>query len=483
MKQDETAFFEPSAEFIGTLVCVKGTVVGQSFSLGRAAFTIGRSSSASLPLEQEHGVSKDHARIELQIPGFILTDLGSRNGTFVNGKKIDTVKLSDGDEIQICGCVLRMSVPSGRAPQPATARRPATSPFSESIVEPPAPAVHRLESGQVSRGRAQPPAGRESSGPKVRPKGVVGLPDLATQASRVSSTKNAVVVPVAPSGPAGVTIEDVSEANEATEMVSPERAAALLGAVAPSVKSLPSASSPSPSPSAFDPDKTTIALTTDPRLQAPPRARGGVVAVSGGASIIVDDGAAVAAQPSASPSPLSSLASSAPANKSSIASPTTEQLRARLAVTSPSTSSLVPPAALPPAPPAEPPSPRLSLEVSASTSLGSRSAAPAKDTGKKVDATTSIVVKNAIAGLLLLAVIGGLAFVAPWQKQSSAGRKVALPPRSPVDMKIAFIQQWCPELPCAKPLATLANDDDVGGNAEAVAATDPCYRECLSLEE
>jgi hypothetical protein len=477
MKQDETAFFEPSAEFIGTLVCVKGTVVGQSFSLGRGAFTIGRSSSASLPLEQEHGVSKDHARIELQIPGFILTDLGSRNGTFVNGKKIDSVKLSDGDEIQICGCVLRMSVSSARAPQPATARRPASLPFSESIVEPPAPAVHRLDAGQVGRGSARPPSGRESSDPKVRSKGVVGLPDVATESSRVSSTKNVVVVPVAPSGPAGVTIEDVSEANEATEMVSPERAAALLGAVAPSVKQ------PSSSPSPFDPDKTTIALTSDPRLQAPPRARGGAVAVSGGASIIVDDGAAVAAQPSASPSPPSSLASSAPPKKSSMSSTTTEQLRARLAVTSPSTSSLAPPAAPPPAPTPEPPSPRSSLEVSASTPLGSRSAAPAKDTGKKVDATTSIVVKNAVAGVLLLVVIGGLALVAPWQKQSSAGRKVALPPRSPVDMKIAFIQQWCPELPCAKPLATLANDDDVGGNAEAVAATDPCYRECLSLEE
>ena len=46
-------------------------------------------------------VSKDHCIIEKVGPSFMLKDLGSSNGSFVNGKKITEVKLRDGDEIVI----------------------------------------------------------------------------------------------------------------------------------------------------------------------------------------------------------------------------------------------------------------------------------------------------------------------------------------------------------------------------------------------
>jgi hypothetical protein len=461
MKQEETAFFEPSAEFVGTLVCVKGTVAGQSFSIGRGPFVIGRSSSSSLPLEQEHGVSKEHARIELQIPGFILTDLGSRNGTFVNGKRIDTIKLSDGDEIQICGCVLRMScVPARATPAGTASRRPATSPFSEGSLGAAAPAVHRLDPSQLARPASPSEKARETSGSTQRPKNVVGLPSAphvpAAQAGRPVSSRAASSVPAESAHPSVATIEDLAESNEATEMVSPERAAALLGAAA----------------SPFDPDKTTIALTSDPRLQAPARPRGGAVAVSGAASILVGD----RSPPASTPMP------HAPATVSPATS--THEIRARLAAASPSAPPVMVPAEPPPPPPpATALVARTQPQVSVSTPLVQGASSEKVPDWKKPNSTTSVVVRNALAGLSLIAVIVALGLMAPWQKQSSAGRKVPLPPRSPVDMKIHFVQQWCPTLPCAEPLAALANDDDVSNNADAVAATDPCYRECLSLDE
>lgn len=46
-------------------------------------------------------VSKEHCHIELQDDGYVLKDLGSLNGTFVNGERVKLHKLEPGDEITI----------------------------------------------------------------------------------------------------------------------------------------------------------------------------------------------------------------------------------------------------------------------------------------------------------------------------------------------------------------------------------------------
>jgi two-component system, cell cycle response regulator len=62
---------------------------------------IGRSSDAGLHLPEE-GVSRAHARLDLLPNGRTqVVDLGSRNGTFVNGERVDKQVLQDGDKIQI----------------------------------------------------------------------------------------------------------------------------------------------------------------------------------------------------------------------------------------------------------------------------------------------------------------------------------------------------------------------------------------------
>jgi adenylate cyclase len=62
--------------------------------------TLGRHPSNTVRLVDRE-VSKEHATIERMGRDFILRDLGSSNGTFVNGKRVAELRLRDGDEISL----------------------------------------------------------------------------------------------------------------------------------------------------------------------------------------------------------------------------------------------------------------------------------------------------------------------------------------------------------------------------------------------
>jgi transcriptional regulator with PAS, ATPase and Fis domain len=65
-----------------------------------AVITIGRAKTSDLPLNDTF-VSQEHCRIEKRSTGFFIQDLGSTNGTFVNGLRISEVKLLNGSQIQV----------------------------------------------------------------------------------------------------------------------------------------------------------------------------------------------------------------------------------------------------------------------------------------------------------------------------------------------------------------------------------------------
>ena len=71
--------------------------------LGPGETTIGRSPTCSLVLEGD-GVSRNHAVIAENGPGFEVRDAGSKNGTLVNGERIQGARaLANGDKLTIPG--------------------------------------------------------------------------------------------------------------------------------------------------------------------------------------------------------------------------------------------------------------------------------------------------------------------------------------------------------------------------------------------
>lgn len=81
------------------LVMKTGPNPGQTFILDGTEFSIGRDINNEFVINDTE-MSRKHARIALSGPGFIIEDLGSTNGTFVNGQRLAGVHLlAAGDSI------------------------------------------------------------------------------------------------------------------------------------------------------------------------------------------------------------------------------------------------------------------------------------------------------------------------------------------------------------------------------------------------
>jgi diguanylate cyclase (GGDEF)-like protein len=104
-----------------TLTVLVGLNAGQAFALSAGQTIVGRSHDAQIPVE-DPGISRRHLCVWRQGERFMLDDLGSANGVFVNGARIQHTELVDGDRIQVGpSVVLRFGVIT--ADEEALARR------------------------------------------------------------------------------------------------------------------------------------------------------------------------------------------------------------------------------------------------------------------------------------------------------------------------------------------------------------------------
>jgi DNA-binding winged helix-turn-helix (wHTH) protein len=87
------------------LIVNEGELAGQRWTLAKDEMVIGRGSDADIVLP-ERQVSRHHSKIHYRDGRYLLEDLTSKNGTFLNGQQVSgTAPLQDGDEIQIALCV------------------------------------------------------------------------------------------------------------------------------------------------------------------------------------------------------------------------------------------------------------------------------------------------------------------------------------------------------------------------------------------
>ncbi len=82
------------------LVVRRGPNVGARFLLDADVTTVGRHPDADIFLD-DVTVSRRHAEFHRHGTAFEVRDLGSLNGTYFDGSRIDTAALSDGSEVQV----------------------------------------------------------------------------------------------------------------------------------------------------------------------------------------------------------------------------------------------------------------------------------------------------------------------------------------------------------------------------------------------
>ena len=111
------------------LVMQQGPRAGQAFDLNKPDMTIGREANNDIVVEDPQ-VSRHHVRLTQQGAGYVAEDLGSTNGTFLNGQRVFGVRpLNGGDTLGVGDTIVFRvmgvagageTVVARQQPQPAT---------------------------------------------------------------------------------------------------------------------------------------------------------------------------------------------------------------------------------------------------------------------------------------------------------------------------------------------------------------------------
>ncbi len=95
----------------GSIQIQSGFYEGLDVLLDRDWLVIGRGRGADVVLA-EATISRAHAAIGCDAEGFFIQDLGSTNGTLVNGAKAERQALKNGDEVRMGRLVIGVTLPA-----------------------------------------------------------------------------------------------------------------------------------------------------------------------------------------------------------------------------------------------------------------------------------------------------------------------------------------------------------------------------------
>jgi diguanylate cyclase (GGDEF)-like protein len=94
----------------GLLIVIYGHEMGRRIEVGTEPLTIGRSPGCEVHIDQE-SVSRQHCRIRFDGNDFLVRDLGSTNGTYVNGIPVDDgSRVRHGDQLRVGRTILKLIV-------------------------------------------------------------------------------------------------------------------------------------------------------------------------------------------------------------------------------------------------------------------------------------------------------------------------------------------------------------------------------------
>ncbi|HEX7509087.1 MAG TPA: DUF4388 domain-containing protein [Polyangia bacterium] len=103
-----------------TLKFISGKYQGGEFPLRpNREIIIGRSSDLDMVLVEDM-VSRKHAKISTDEHTVSIQDLGSTNGTFVNGEKVRAIRLKEGDRILVGTSIIKLVTANSEAPVPSS---------------------------------------------------------------------------------------------------------------------------------------------------------------------------------------------------------------------------------------------------------------------------------------------------------------------------------------------------------------------------
>jgi pSer/pThr/pTyr-binding forkhead associated (FHA) protein len=113
----EDSWRDYHARFKVCLVVLQGGAEGSEFEVEGERLVLGRGGRAELRFEDD-AMSQEHAALEFSGRGYRVRDLGSRNGTRLNGGEVRLAELKHGDRLQLGAHVLQLVVePRRRAPR------------------------------------------------------------------------------------------------------------------------------------------------------------------------------------------------------------------------------------------------------------------------------------------------------------------------------------------------------------------------------
>ncbi len=145
---------------------------GKVYPIDGTELTIGRDNSNAVAINDAE-VSRKHAKMELRGSSYVIQDLGSTNGTFVNGNRTSGMQVLNPNDIVSFGeniVLMYEAISDPNATMISSAKAPKTAAAAQRPVRAPAPAPAPAYSGQVPAGPAPvaaAPAKKSGSGKLV----------------------------------------------------------------------------------------------------------------------------------------------------------------------------------------------------------------------------------------------------------------------------------------------------------------------------